>query len=159
MFNLYFDPSFTYRGDFLTIEGGSRINKKMAKYSVDSKANVDTWDLYYFIKPTWTTAQDLDISATIGYNTYNGYPKGYNNPRWMCSASISKSIRGITLSLMADDLLNQNKYRSRTNGYNYSEDYNRLCIGRKIMMSLTFNFGKSNAMKSQAAKQSLWNLM
>jgi hypothetical protein len=157
--SLYLDPSVTYKGDFLTIEGGSSIHKQTAKYSIDSKANVSTWELYYFITPTWTTAKDLDISASIGYDTYYGYPKGYNEPRWMCAASISKSIRGITLSLMADDLLNQNRYRSKTNGYNYTEDYNRLCIGRKIMMSITFNFGKANAMKNQAARQSLWNLM
>ena len=111
----------------------------------------------FFIKQDNTT-KEWEISTNIGYNTYFGYSEGFNDPNWIWNASVAKSIRGITLKLMADDILNQHKMRSRSAGDNYYEDYYKLSLGRKIMLSVTFNFGKSNAARSQAARQSMWDL-
>jgi hypothetical protein len=158
-YSIYVNPSLRYTGDFITLECAANISNNRSTYSIDSKANTDTWNCYYFFRPAWTTAKDLEISSSIGYNTYYGFRKDFNYKIWVWNASLSKSIRGITVSLMADDILNQNKNEWGSSGDNYYQDYRRLVIGRKIILSLTFNFGKSNAAKSQAAQNSLWDLM
>jgi hypothetical protein len=101
----------------------------------------------------------LELSSQLRYVKFIGYPEGYNEPKYIWGAEISKSIRGITLSLMIDDILNQNKDRSAYAGENYKIYTRTLTLGRQIMASITFNFGKANAARSQSAQDSMWNLL
>jgi hypothetical protein len=158
IYNMYMNAGLYYIGDFLSVRGDVNVDRNKNTYSLDSKANVRTWDVSYYLELLCNTTKEWEISTNIGYNTYFGYSEGFNDPNWIWNASVAKSIRGITLKLMADDILNQHKMRSRSAGNNYYEDYYKLSLGRKIMLSVTFNFGKSNAARSQAARQSMWDL-
>jgi hypothetical protein len=159
MYNISLYPSLSYKGDYFSISGAPYANMNSATYSLDSKADVKTWQIGYDIFTSYNTAKDLELSSQLRYVKFIGYPEGYNEPKYIWGAEISKSIRGITLSLMIDDILNQNKDRSAYAGENYKIYTRTLTLGRQIMASITFNFGKANAARSQSAQDSMWNLL
>jgi hypothetical protein len=70
--------------------------------------------------------------------------------------SISKSIKSVTLSLKADDLLNQRRSLRRTTSAEYMEDVYSNVLGRYFIFSVSFNFGKMNAKKNSRVEEAMW---
>jgi hypothetical protein len=114
----------------------------------------------YSIEAMYTTVSNWEFSSKFNANFYVGYTNGFGAPQYNWNASISKTIKSVTLSLKGIDLLNQasrNLQRTATN--EYIMDTYRNVLGRYFLFSVSFNFGKMNAKKSQAVQDATWNLM
>ncbi len=73
--------------------------------------------------------------------------------------SLSKSIKAVTLSIKAVDLLNQTRRISRSANADYVEETWRNAIGRYIVFGISFNFGKMNAKQNNAVRNAIWNMV
>jgi hypothetical protein len=70
-----------------------------------------------------------------------------------------KSIKSVTSSIKFNDILNQTTNFRHTTTANYVEDSYKKIIGRRILVGITFNFGKMNTAKNSAANRSMLNMM
>ena len=95
----------------------------------------------------------------MAYRFYNGYSAGFGAPEWMWNMSVSKSIKGVTLSLKAEDILNQTRSLRRVTSAEYKEDIYNNVLGRFFLFSVSFNFGKMNSRKNSNVESAVWNMM
>ena len=102
---------------------------------------------------------DANIKQKSGKFAYNGYTAGYGAPECRWNMSISESIKSLTLALKAADLLNQTRSLTRTTTAEYMEDGYSRVMGRYILFSASFNFGKMNAKKNSMVENSMWRGM
>ena len=132
---------------------------QISRYSLDPQANANTWMHSYSIEATYTTPSEWEFSSKCNANFYIGYSAGFGAPQFNWNASISKTIKSVTLALKGIDLLNQSSRNlTRTATSEYVMDTYRNVLGRYILFSVSFNFGKMNAKKSQAVQNASWDL-
>lgn len=147
-----------YSGDSFSVRTGCGIDGEKTSYSFDSSADVYTRN--------WFVSAGADYSAPFGFEfrmwaTYNmraGYGKGYNAPYLKWDFSVNKNVKAFTLSLELQDILDQQKVRYHTVRENYVQDSFVNRLGRSVVFSLTWNFGKMNAARSSAAQDAVYNL-
>lgn len=132
---------------------------QISRYSLDPQANANTWLHSYSIEATYTTPDNWEFSSKCNANFYIGYSAGFGAPQFNWNASISKTIKSVTLALRGIDLLNQSSRNLTRNATSeYVMDTYRNVLGRYFLLSVSFNFGKMNAKKSQAVQNATWNL-
>lgn len=132
---------------------------QISRYSLDPESNINTWMHSYSIEAMYTTRSNWEFSSKCNANFYVGYSDGFGAPQFNWNAEISKSIKTVTLSLKAIDLLNQgsrNLNRSVTS--EYILDTYKNVLGRYFLFSVAFNFGKMNPKKSQAVQDASWRM-
>lgn len=142
--------SLTLRGFF---------ENRRTRYSLDPKANMNTWDFNVSAESLYTTSNGWQFNTDIGYNFYRGYTRGYGQPELLWNAGIGKEIGPVTLSVKVADILNQQKSLQRSISANFVEDVYRNVMGRYIMIGVSFNFGKMNATQANKAQRALWEMM
>ena len=150
---------FKYSIDKLDISVGGRTSNSRTRYSLDPTANMNTWDNRVFGDIIYQPGKDWELKTDLSYRFYFGYSDGYGKPEWAWNMSIGKSIKAVTLELKAIDILNQRKSLKRTTSAEYMEDVYSNILGRRIMLNLTFNFGKMNAKKNSKVERAMWNML
>ena len=151
--------SFRYNKDSFSAELGSTLQGRIARYSLDPKANMNTMDAKFSVRLNYLTKNQYEFNTYASYNLYKGYPAGYNQPELQWNADISKNIGAFNLSIKVNDILNQTRNRSYTVNENYEESTYRLRLGRYVLFGIKWNFGKMNAAHSQRAQQAAWDMV
>ena len=146
------DLRMTLRLEDLTLEGGYTVSHGTSKYSLDPRADTDTWINTFFLSPTYTTRHEFEFNTTLAYNTRSGYGSGYNLSYWNWRAKVGKNFKSFALNLIADDILDSRKTFNHSVQEDYIQDSYALRFGRTVMLSLTYNFGKMNAARSRSAQ-------
>ena len=132
-----------YRGDIVetSVGGGTRYSQSF--YSITENNVGATWTSNVEGRFIAKVPNVINVSTDARYTFYNGYGAGYNDPRLVWNAEISKQLfkNQFTLAVKVYDILNQsrNTYRSMTD--NYVQDTQNNTLGRYIMVSLTYRFG------------------
>ena len=72
--------------------------------------------------------------------------------------SVSKTLGAFTLGLKCRDILNQERNLTRVVSSEYVEDSYRNVMGRTLLFSVSFNFGKLNSNKTSAVSSSIKRL-
>ena len=132
---------------------------RISRYSLDPTANMNTWDSYIRGNVLYQPGKGWEIGSDLTYRFYNGYTNGYGIPEWQWNASISKSIKTVTLGLKVADILNQTRSLQRTVSAEYMEDVYSNVLGRFFILSVSFNFGKMNAKKNRNIEGAMWNML
>ena len=88
-----------------------------------------------------------------------GYSYGFGAPEWNWDLTVKKSIKSVTLSLVAADILNQTRNLRRTVSAEYMEDVYNNILGRYFLFSVQFNFGKVNAKKNGKIQNAMFNML
>ena len=131
-----------YRDDIVeaSVGGGTRYSQSW--YTISNN-----------VPATWTSNVEgrfiakvpdvINVSTDARYTFYNGYNAGYNDPRLVWNAEISKQIfkNRFTLAVKVYDILNQSRNTYRQTTDNYVQDIQNNTLGRYIMASLTYRFG------------------
>ena len=158
-----FSPSggFTvkYNQDRWSVSAGAWTTGRIARYSLNPKADLNTLDTRFTASGTYTTRHEFEFNSDISYVFYKGYSAGYGQPEWQWNAEISKNIGAFNLSIQVHDILNQTRNLTHTVTANYEEDSYQLVMGRYILFGVKWNFGKMNAAHSQRAQQAAWNMV
>ena len=158
-FNWGLSLNLKYSIEKLDVTAGARTNNSISKYSLDPSADMNTWNSTAFINALYQPGKDWEIGSNLAYRFYNGYSAGFGKPEWMWNMSVSKSIKGITLSLKAEDILNQTRSLRRITSAEYKEDVYNNVLGRFFLFSVSFNFGKMNSKKNSNVENAMWNMM
>ena len=157
--SFYLSPEFEYKSNLVNCSlGGSVTNNRMS-YSLNKKANVNTWDYSIDGEIQVETKNKYTFITTLNYSFYRGYAQGYGKPSLLWNFEAHKSIKSVTLSIRFNDILNQTTNFRHTTTANYVEDSYKKIIGRRILVGITFNFGKMNTAKNSAANRSMLNMM
>lgn len=139
--------------DKLNLRCGTFFRNAISRYSVDPNANTNLWNVAYSLSAEYITAHDFELSTSCNYNTYYGYGKDFdrNNCKW--DAKVARSIKAFTFGLTVNNILNQvdDLNRSNTVTENYIQNSWNNTMGRVVLLSVSYNFGKANAAKRRSA--------
>ncbi len=116
--------------------------------TAQSRSNVFNWsvtgDLTFHLPKNW------EIAADIGYTDRIGYGKQLGNlSEIMLNASISKTWGFATLSLKANDILNQRKNIVQTVGENYVQYQRFNTLPTYAMLTFTYKLNRMGDMKAK----------
>lgn len=137
----------TYRNDKLELSLGATARFSQAWYSVNKEQNTQTWSNNVNASFTYSLPWGLTFATDAVYNYYFGYDDSFNDPSLIWNAHIDKLLfkNKFTLSLKAYDILDQSRNIYRTTTDNYVQDTRNNTLGRYLILSLTYRFGKSGA--------------
>ena len=158
-FNPYASLSIKYNQDRYSFSVGASTQARIARYSLDPTADLNTLDTRFTARGSYITKHEFEFNSDIAYVLYSGYAAGYGQPEWQWNAEISKNIGAFNLSIKCQDILNQTRNLTHTVTANYEEDTYRLILGRYILFGVKWNFGKMNAAHSQRAQSAALNMV
>ncbi|MBO4566960.1 MAG: outer membrane beta-barrel protein [Bacteroidales bacterium] len=142
-----------YNQDHYSLSAGANTQGRIARYSLNPNADLNTLDTRFMADATYTTKHEFEFHTDLAYVFYNGYAEGYGQPEWQWNAEVSKNVGAFNLSVKVHDILNQTRNLTHTVTANYEEDSYRLIMGRYVLFGVKWNFGKMNAAHSQRAQQ------
>ena len=132
-----------YRDDIVeaSVGGGTRYSQSW--YTISKNNHPATWTSNVEGRFIAKIPDVVNVSTDARYTFYNGYNAGYNDPRLVWNAEISKQIfkNRFTLAVKVYDILNQSRNTYRQTTDNYVQDTQNNTLGRYIMVSLTYRFG------------------
>lgn len=141
-----------------SLQLGSGVNNSKSRYSLDSKADTDVWDTNFGICPSYTSPHEFEFQSDISYRILRGYGSGYNDDYVRWNFSVGKNIKSFNITLTAQDLLDSARSLRRNVQDDYVQNSYTNVLGRRIILSFTWNFGKMDASKSGAAQNAMWNM-
>lgn len=116
--------------------------------SAQSRSNVFNWsvtgDLTFHLPKSWEIAADIGYTDRIGYGQNLG-----NLSEIMLNASISKTWGFATLSLKANDILNQRKNIVQTVGENYVQYQTFNTLPTYAMLTFTYKLNRMGDLKAK----------
>lgn len=151
--------TFNYNAERLNLSLLASTANRITKYSLDPKANLNTWNNSVAGNLTYKSSKGWELKNRLSYLFYHGYTNGYGDPSLKWDFSLGKSIKSMTLSFAVNDILNQTRNLSRRTTDEYTEDVYSNVIGRHFLISISFNFGKMNAKKNSKVESAMWNMM
>lgn len=154
------DAALTFRYSLEKVQfvAGADVTNSISRYSLDSKANTNTWNNEYNAGVMYNAPWDIDMETRLSYHTYHGYGSGYNDPYWDWRIFISKSVKAFTFKISFEDILNQQKVLWRSVMDDYAQDTYRNTLGRSILFTATWNFGKMNAQKARNSRSAMFKM-
>lgn len=141
-----------------SLQLGSWVNNSKSRYSLDSKADTDVWDTNFGIRPSYTSPHEFEFQSDFSYRILRGYGSGYNDDYVRWNFSVGKNIKSFNITLTAQDLLDSARSLRRNVQDDYVQNSYTNVLGRRIILSFTWNFGKMDASKSGAAQNAMWNM-
>ena len=151
--------SVKYNQDRYSFSAGARTQGRIARYSLNPAADLNTLDTRLTADASYKTRHEFEFNSDIAYVFYRGYAEGYGQPEWQWNAEVSKNIGAFNLSVKVHDILNQTRNLTHTVTANYEEDSYRLIMGRYVLFGVKWNFGKMNASQSSRARQAAFNML
>lgn len=158
-YNWQVNASLKYSIEKLDATLSASTSNRISRYSLDPSANMNTWSNSVALDLIYSPGKNWEIKSDLTYRFYHGYSAGYGRPEWNWNMGISKSIKSVTLSLKAADILNQKRSLSRTVSAEYMEDTYTNVLGRYFLFSVAFNFGKMNSKKNSQVESAMWRGM
>lgn len=134
------------------------VNNSRSRYSLDSRANTNYWETFLSISPSYTSPHEFEFQSDFSYRILRGYGSGYNDDYVRWNLSVGKNIKSFNITLTAQDLLDSARSLRRTVQDDYVQNSYTNVLGRRIILSFTWNFGKMDASKSGAAQNAMWNM-
>lgn len=134
------------------------VNNSRSRYSLDSRANTNYWETFLNIRPSYTSPHEFEFQSDFSYVILRGYGSGYDDDYVRWNLSVGKNIKSFNITLTAQDLLDSAKSLRRTVQDDYVQNSYTNVLGRRIILSFTWNFGKMDASKSGAAQNAMWNM-
>ncbi len=137
---------------------GPVVKNSRSRYSRDSKADTDVWETFLSVRPSYTSPHEFEFSSDFSYVILRGYGSGYDDDYVRWDLSVGKNIKSFNITLSAQDLLDSARSLRRVVQDDYVQNSYTNVLGRRIVLSFTWNFGKMDASKSSAAQNAMWNM-
>ena len=153
-----FSMSFILNLERFTLGVVPVFNNSRSRYSLDPKANTNYWEAFLNLRPSYTSPHEFEFQSELAYVILRGYGSGYNDDYVRWNLSVGKNIKSFNIALSAQDLLDSARSLRRTVQDDYVQNSYTNVLGRRIILSFTWNFGKMDASKSAAAQNAMWNM-
>jgi hypothetical protein len=134
------------------------VDNVTSRYSLDSKADTDYWDTSLALSASYTSPHEFEFESDFTYDILRGYGSGYDDAYADCSVTVGKNIRSFYVSLSVQDLFDSARSLRRVVQDDYVQNSYTNVLGRCVLLSLTWNFGKMDASKSGAAQKAMWKM-
>lgn len=134
-----------YRTDDVELSAGARVRYNNAWYTVESMSNSNpsTWSNTYSVGANINLPWNFNITTDYNFTHYIGYGAGYDDPSQVWNAEISKTfLKNFTLKAKVFDILADARNTYRTTTEDYVQDVQNNTLGRYVMFSLVWRFGK-----------------
>ena len=155
----YLSLGLNWRGESLTIQTELYGNLKGNWYSLDTTADNVSEELGGRVMLDWRLPKDYSIRFAVQHLRYFGYAAGFNRPRTPTMFAIYKSLKAWTFSLNVNDIFNNGIYNIHSVGDNYISDRYFNALGRYVVFSVSYRFGKMNPSRSEAAQDAMWKML
>lgn len=135
---------FTYRNDWMEYYMGGNSRCSLNWYYDDSKNTPPAWTNSFTSRLVVNIPNVMDIKTDCSYIFYLGYVTGRTDPSFVWNAELSRQVfkRRGTIALKGYDLLGQAKNMRRTINDNYMMDSWSNTLGRYVVLSFTYRFGR-----------------
>lgn len=146
--NLSLSPSLEirYETDSLELEISYELNYNQPKNTLSTFSTQAYTTQSYYFGATWRLKHGFKIRANTSYTLNGQRAVGYNVNFFIVNAELSKTFlktRNLELSLLANDILNQNISNSRDINQNVVTDNNTKIISRYFLLKLTYRFNNN----------------
>lgn len=152
------NAALRYRLDDLTLVGGVLVRGEDISYSFNRQADIHSYEAEYRFDCEYSAPFGFELSSSISYCTMHGYARGYDKPYWGWVMAVNKNVKAFTFSLEGKDLLNQGRTVHHVVGEDYTQESFTNRLGRSLVLSVTWNFGKMNAARSTAARRAMYDM-
>ncbi len=147
-------PGLAWRPDYIELELRPRYALNSTSNSAQSSNSmVHTYGGMFY--GAYNSPFGLVLNSELRYSATSGYSDGYDTKQWLWNASVGYQFlndRSLTLTVKANDILNQTKSVRRTDTGNDRTDTQYNTLGRYVMVTLSWRFntfGKGNEPKSR----------
>ena len=120
------------------------LNHYNSRYSLVTKANKDVLKFYAVPSVTYDFPFGLSVYSEFAYEKYHGYGKGLDRNVYNWDMSFSKDFKMLSLTLSGKDLLNSSVKQTHSASSEYYQTMLSRILGRRVMLTLTYSFGKGN---------------
>jgi outer membrane receptor protein involved in Fe transport len=146
--NLSVSPSLNvrYTTDSLEFEVSYSLDYNQPKNTLSTFTTQAYTTQNYFFSATWRLKHGVKLQANTNYTMNGQRALGYNINYFVLNAAVSKTFlktRNLELSLLANDILNQNISNSRDINQNVVTDNNTKIISRYFLLKLTYRFNNN----------------
>lgn len=146
------------RSDMLHITAGAELKYDLKTFSANLKVTPDYFHSGYkvlsnYMKDAWRISvtpsmnvnlpEEFFLESSLDCCTYKGY--GNDCTTWDFSVGLGKDVGMFTLNLKCADIFNNTANMNHRATSEYVINTIRSHIGRRMVFSITFNFGKANA--------------
>lgn len=149
---------FTLNLENFSLDFAPTVNNSRSKYSLDSKANTNYWETFWGLYANYTSPHDFEFKSDFTYVIQRGFGSGYDDDYVRWTLSVGKNIKSFNITLTAQDLFDSAKSLRRVVQDDYAQNSYTNVLGRRVILSFTWNFGKMDASKSGAARDAIWNM-
>ncbi len=135
---------FTYRNDWMEFYTGGNARCSLNWYYDNTKNTPAAWTNSVNARLVVNVPNICDIKSDCNYIFYLGYMGADREPSFVWNAEISRQMfkKKGTLAFKAYDMLDQTKNVRRTITDNYMRDSWSNSLGRYVVVSFTYRFGK-----------------
>lgn len=135
-----------FKFDSLEFNIGNTYSYTNPVSSLNEGSNVPFSSQEYTAGINWTFPMHFKFKSEVTYTINSNRAAGYNVDIFIWNAEISKAFmktENIILSLIGNDILNQNKNIQRQVNGNIITDYNTQIISRYFLLKLTYKFNNN----------------
>ena len=125
-----------------SLRGGALVNNTRNRYSAAPAAKVNNWRFNTYAEVLWQNKAGWEAETRFDFNGYSGFSDSFNRPEYLLNIKLAKAVKSFTVSLSAYDILGSGKSFSHVASAEYVEDRYRNTVGRCILFSLSYRFGK-----------------
>ena len=149
------DVRFKYNNSWFNGTVFTSAMNSISRYSLDKTANMNIWTFNSGTDLLFTFGKGWEIGNKLSYVFYRGFSDGFGTPELRWDMNFSKTVKSVTFALKLADILNQTKNLTRTVSAEFVEDRYSNVLGRTLLLSLSFNFGKINQNKTAAVSKGM----
>ena len=149
------DVRFKYNNSWFTGTVFTSAMNSISRYSLDKTANMNIWTFNSGTELLFTFGKGWEIGNKLSYVFYRGFSDGFGTPELRWDMNFSKTVKSVTFALKLADIFNQTNNLTRTVSAEFVEDRYSNVLGRTLLLSLSFNFGKINQDKTAAVSKGM----
>lgn len=150
--NLSGGGEFRFQWDSLEFNLGGRYDWNSPKSSLSTASNTPYGVQTYNGRITWRLPKGFQIKSDFRYTINNQLAEGYNLNYFIWNAEISKNFlktENLMVSLIGNDILNQNINAGRTVTGNMVVDNRTQVISRYFLLKLTYRFNNNKTREDE----------
>jgi hypothetical protein len=151
--NLSADMELNFTWDSLFVELGGKFDYTAPKSTISSVSNTPYSTSAASIRIEWTMPGKMKFVTDATYNINSRRANGYNINFLIWNASLQRSFlqtQNLVLSVMANDILNQNVAANRNVSGNIITDYKTVVISRYFLVKLLYKFNNNKTKEEDA---------
>lgn len=140
-YNTHLDLTYSSPEDLrFTLTNG--FSGSHAWYSLDNKANTNTYVYTLSMEASYTTPHQFKLGGYYSLQRYFGYSDSFSKLTNTLNLTLTKDWRAFTFSAQARDILNNGLSVSHDVSETGITDSYRLSMGRHFLLGVTWRFGK-----------------